>query len=92
MTLRKLDVLAVFCDKCGRTGRYALRRLIEQRGRNGTIIEWCDALTADCPRRRVASISDQCHARCPDLPKVRKPPWVSNLEPTRAGCKRIAMM
>jgi hypothetical protein len=27
-------------------------------------------LTGDCPRKRSASISDQWHARCPDLPKV----------------------
>ena len=66
----KLGVLVVECPKCSRTGRYALRRLIEQRGRDGTIIDWLDALSADCPRRRAASVSDQCHARCPDLPKV----------------------
>ena len=28
----KLDVLQVACDKCGRKGRYAVARLIEQRG------------------------------------------------------------
>ena len=48
--------------------RYAA--LIEQRGGDGTIIEWLDQLSADCPRKCDASISDQCHARCPDLPKV----------------------
>jgi hypothetical protein len=32
-------VLRVECPKCSRTGRYALRRLIEQRGRDGTIID-----------------------------------------------------
>jgi hypothetical protein len=35
-----------------------------------TVLDWLDELTADCPRKRSASISDQCHARCPDLPKV----------------------
>jgi hypothetical protein len=35
-----------------------------------TIIEWFAALTADCPRKRAARVSDQCHARSPDLPKV----------------------
>jgi len=39
-------------------------------GATGTIIDWLDALTADCPRKRAASVSDQCHARCSDLPKV----------------------
>jgi hypothetical protein len=28
----------------------------------------CGETTADCPRKRPASVSDQCHARCPDLP------------------------
>ncbi len=31
----KLDVLVLDCAKCGRSGRYALRRLIGQRGRDG---------------------------------------------------------
>jgi hypothetical protein len=57
-------------SKCGRFGRYLLGRLIEQRGRDVRILDWLDELTADCPRKRAASISDQCHARCTDLPKV----------------------
>jgi hypothetical protein len=44
--------------------------MIDRRGRDGRILDWLAELTADCPRRRAASISDQCHARCPDLPKV----------------------
>jgi len=51
------------------TSRYALRRLIEQRGRDVRILDWLDGLTADCPRKRAASVSDQCHAGCRDLPK-----------------------
>jgi hypothetical protein len=66
----KLDMLVVECPKCNRSGRYAVRRLIEQRGRGLRILDWLDELTANCPRKRSASISDQCHARCPDLPKV----------------------
>jgi hypothetical protein len=66
----KLDVLVVDCPKCGRSGRYAVRRLIEQRGRDAKLIDWKDEITADCPRRMAANISDQCAARCPDLPKV----------------------
>jgi hypothetical protein len=34
------------------------------------LLDCLDELTGDCPRKRAASISDQCHARCPDLPKV----------------------
>jgi hypothetical protein len=65
----KLDVLRVACPKCDREGRYALRRLIEQHERDGKIVDWLDALTADCPRRRAAGISDQCHARVPRSPE-----------------------
>ena len=67
---RKLTLVRVECSKCGRFGRYPLHRLIDQHGGNGTIIEWLDALTADCPRRRAAGYSDPSGARCPDLPKV----------------------
>jgi hypothetical protein len=66
----KLGVLAVACEKCGRAGRYAVRRLIEQHGRDAKLIDWKDDITADCPRRKTANYSDQCAARCPDLPKV----------------------
>jgi len=66
----KLDVLVVECPKCDRTGRYALRWLIQKRGPDVRILDWLDELTADCPRKRAASVSDQCHARCPDLPRV----------------------
>ena len=68
--LGKLTVVRVECSTCGREGRYPLYRLIDQQGGNGTIIAWLEALTADCPRKRAASVSDQCYARCPDLPKV----------------------
>jgi hypothetical protein len=68
--LGKLTVLRVECSKCGQFGRYPLPRLIEQRGRDVRILDWLDELTADCPRKQSASISDQCRARSPDLPKV----------------------
>ena len=68
--LGKLTVLRVECSKCGRFGRYPLHRLIETLGRDVRILDWLEGLTADCPRKRSASISDQCHARCPDLPSV----------------------
>ena len=66
----KLTVVRVQCSKCGRFGRYPPRRLIEQRRRDVRILDWLDELIVDCPRKQSASISDQCHARCPDLPKV----------------------
>jgi len=36
---RKLDALEVACDKCERKGRYVVARLIEQRGRDGKVVE-----------------------------------------------------
>jgi len=32
-------------------------------GHDGKMINWRDELTADCPRKRSARISDQCHTR-----------------------------
>ena len=66
----KLDALNVACDKCQRAGRYHLDRLIERRGRDGTILDWLAQLTSDCPKKQANSMTDQCAARCPDLPKV----------------------
>jgi hypothetical protein len=51
--------LIVHCGACPRTVVFVV-----------WIFDWLDALTHDCPRKRAASVSDQCHARCPDLPEV----------------------
>ena len=66
----KLDVLYVHCPKCSRAGRYRLQHLIDERGRDGKVIDWLDELTADCPKKSAHNWNDQCAARCPDLPKV----------------------
>ena len=68
--LGKLDVLRVTCAKCDRAGRYRLARLIEQRGADGTILDFLAEVSADCPRRKAGKISDLCGANCPDLPRV----------------------
>jgi len=49
----KLDVLEVACDKCGRKGRYAVARLIEQRGRDAKVVDFLADITADC--RKIAT-------------------------------------
>jgi len=54
----RLTVLRVECPKCGRFGRYAVRLLIDQQGRDVRILDWLDELTACCPPKRSASISD----------------------------------
>ena len=66
----KLDVLVVACDKCGRKGRYSVARLIERHGRDAKVLDLLAEITADCPKKQAGNMSDQCAARCPDLPKV----------------------
>jgi len=66
----KLDDLRVSCEKCGRSGRYQVQRLIRDRGRDGKIVDWLDQITADCPKKATISWNDRCAARCPDLAKV----------------------
>jgi hypothetical protein len=39
-------------------------------GSGGGDVRIIEELTAECPRKRAAGISDPCHARYPDLPKV----------------------
>jgi hypothetical protein len=63
-------VLKVACDKCGRKGRYAVARLIEQRGRDAKAVDFLAEITADCPKKQAGNMSDQSAARCPDLPRV----------------------
>jgi hypothetical protein len=66
----KLEVLRVSCDKCSRSGRYQVQRLINDHGRDGKIVDWLDQITADCPKKTTRSWSNRCGAKCPDLPKV----------------------
>ena len=51
-------------------GRYRLSGLIEERGRDGKIVDWLDALTDHCPVKKAHNWNDQCAARCPELAKV----------------------
>jgi hypothetical protein len=66
----KLDVLRVAYEKCGRDGRYQVQRLINDRGRDGKIIDWLDQITVDCAKKQARNMNDPCGAKCPDLPKV----------------------
>jgi len=66
----KLDDMRVLCPVCGKSGRYRLQRLIAEHGRDGKVIDWLDAITADCPKKSAHNMNDQCGARCPDLPRV----------------------
>jgi hypothetical protein len=66
----KLEWLVVSCEKCGRKGRYSVKRLIELYGRDAKFTDWLARITEDCPGRRSIDMSDQCGARCPDLSRV----------------------
>jgi hypothetical protein len=52
----KLDVLRVECTKCGRKGRYSVRRLIEKYGRKANMMKWKEQLNGDCPKRDAHSV------------------------------------
>lgn len=66
----KLATLRVECPRCGRAGRYAIARLLRERGRDAGLHEFLRELTADCPRRGSPDIYIRCAARMPDLPRV----------------------
>jgi hypothetical protein len=65
--IKKLSTLRVTCDKCGRKGRYSVRRLAAERGREGRVTDWLSAITSDCPRKRPINMADQCAVQCPDM-------------------------
>jgi hypothetical protein len=66
----QLEYLAITCPKCDRLGRYSVRRLALQYGRDGKLTDWIDLMTRDCARRQSAGLADACGARCPDLLKL----------------------
>jgi hypothetical protein len=53
-----------------RKGRYAVARLIDQRGRDAKVVDWLGEIAANCPKKQAGNMSDQRAARCPDLPRV----------------------
>ena len=77
--VRKLTVLRITCDKCGRSGQYRVDRLIVRYGIDAKLFDWSDEITADCPRKQAKNLSDMCGARCPDLSKVVSRPSPAGL-------------
>src|SRR5262249_25308891 len=57
--VRKLTVLRITCDKCGRSGQYRVDRLIMRYGIDAKLFDWSDEITADCPRKQARSLNDQ---------------------------------
>jgi hypothetical protein len=52
--------LSIVCEPCGRRGRYAVAKLIEQHG-DAKLTDLLHAL-ADCQKARSASTYDRCKA------------------------------
>jgi len=48
----KLSVLRVECTRCSRKGRYSVRRLIAQYGRNARMMKWNSTVTVRGGMRR----------------------------------------
>ena len=70
----KLDHLEIVCPKCMWLGRYSVRQLALQHGRNAKIADWFALMTKDCPRNISPVLSDPCGAHCPGLSKFADPP------------------
>jgi hypothetical protein len=49
--LGRLDRLEIACPKCGRAGRYSVRRLALERGRDFKLPDWIADTTQDCHAR-----------------------------------------
>ena len=63
-------MLRVECTRCGRKGRYNVRKLIEKYGRRGHMMKWRNQLNGDRPKREAAQLHERCDLICPDLPKA----------------------
>ena len=46
----KLSALRIECATCSRAGQYWIARLIEQRGRDGKVVDLLAEVSADCPQ------------------------------------------
>jgi hypothetical protein len=54
--------LLVACDKCGRTGNYAVAQLILKHGAGERLPDLLVALSRDCPMRKSPAGRDRCGA------------------------------
>ncbi len=58
------EYLNLSCEKCGRSGRYAVAKLVADRGPDFSLTKLKELMTKDCPRKGEA-----CLASYPDFPK-----------------------
>jgi hypothetical protein len=69
----QLEYLAITCPKCDRLGRYSVRRLALQYGRDGKITDWVGLMSKDCPRKMSSGFAEGCDVRCIDLSRLFLP-------------------
>jgi hypothetical protein len=65
--LGRIQSITGECAKCDRRGRYLVRTLVREIGLDGKLTDWLARISADCPRRKAANVSDWCGAQCPDM-------------------------
>jgi hypothetical protein len=51
------------CERCGRSGRYAVARLREKHG-DMRLIDFRESAAADCPNNQAAGIFERCQVVC----------------------------
>ena len=59
-------MMRVECTRCGRKGRYSVRKLIEKYGRKANMMKWRNQLNGDCPKRDAGAIARTLR---PDMPR-----------------------
>jgi hypothetical protein len=63
----RLHMLQVACNRCERTGRLSIDRLLAEHGAAMPIPELRHIVAADCPRMIEGKIADPCGVHFPGL-------------------------
>ncbi|HLN09507.1 MAG TPA: hypothetical protein VK281_11210 [Xanthobacteraceae bacterium] len=77
----QLEELVVTCPKCHRVGRYSVRRLALQHGRDTMVPDWIASISGDCVRGALPGITDDCAAPCPEAANMLQPLGASSGDP-----------
>ena len=64
----RTDWLEVGCKRCGRSGRYSTKHLVELLGTGFGASRLLDAWASDCPHR--GSLWDRCGVEFPEIPEL----------------------
>jgi hypothetical protein len=66
----RTEWLEVGCKRCGRSGRYSTKKLVEHLGAGFGVSELLTALASDCPHRVMENRWDRCGAEFPEIPEL----------------------